>query len=288
LGKQLFSHWVDIRPKKTQSENHCKYFKSVLRTLTKFVLFSNQKVRKIFSSLKLLGNSIHNKSRSKAIAYDFVEKVLTLLRNMCDQDDSSEKELIRRQLCLKGFLSNSWISFVRTILAQYSLPSLHESCMHIVSSKTKSLWKKTIYQHINSYWKTSINRQLSLYQSLIFLRSSKYTIGKCHHWLESVNSTMTDVQRLTVKLRLMTGVYHLQTNRSAFCQHEIDTCPLCKDSTDDRVHFIAECTVLASVRSKYYREIKKYININSDFLSSKWTIAMYMYWTSMNMLYRST
>ena len=80
---------------------------------------------------------------------------------------------------------------------------------------------------------------------------------------------MTDVQRLTVKVRLMTGVYHLQTNRSAFNQHEIDTCPLCKDSTDDRVHFIAECTVLASVRSKYYREIKKYININSDLLSSK-------------------
>lgn len=112
---------------------------------------------------------------------------------MCDQDDSSEKELIRRQ----GFLSNSWISFVRTILAQYSLPSLHESFMHIVSSKTKSLWKKTIYQHINSYWKTSINRQLSLYQSLIFLRSSKYIIGKCHHCLESVNSTMRDIQRQT-------------------------------------------------------------------------------------------
>ena len=37
---------ADIWPKKTQSENHCEYFSSVLRTLTKFVLFSNQKVRK--------------------------------------------------------------------------------------------------------------------------------------------------------------------------------------------------------------------------------------------------
>jgi hypothetical protein len=37
---------ADIWPKKTQSENHCEYFNSVLRTLTKFVLFSNQKVRK--------------------------------------------------------------------------------------------------------------------------------------------------------------------------------------------------------------------------------------------------
>jgi len=125
---------------------------------------------------------------------------------MCDQDDSTEKELIRRQLCLNGFHSNSWISFVRTILAQYSLPSLHD-ILNLVPSK--SLWKKAIYQHVNSYWETSINRQLSLYQSLIFLRSSKYTIGKCHHCLESVNSTMRDVQRLTVKLRLMTGTYHL-------------------------------------------------------------------------------
>jgi hypothetical protein len=33
-------------PKKTQSKNHCKHFNSVLRTPTKFVLFSNQKVRK--------------------------------------------------------------------------------------------------------------------------------------------------------------------------------------------------------------------------------------------------
>jgi hypothetical protein len=39
---------ADIRPKKTQSENHCKHFNSVLRTPTKFVLFSNQEVRKYF------------------------------------------------------------------------------------------------------------------------------------------------------------------------------------------------------------------------------------------------
>ena len=51
-----------------------------------------------------------------------------------------------------------------------------------------------------------------------------------------------------VKVRLMTGTYHIQTNRSAFNKHEIDT--LCKDSTDDREHFIAECTALA------IREIK--------------------------------
>jgi hypothetical protein len=39
----------------------------------KFVLFTNQKVRKYFH-LKLPSNSVHRKSRSKAIVYDFVEK----------------------------------------------------------------------------------------------------------------------------------------------------------------------------------------------------------------------
>ena len=39
---------ADIRPQKTQSENHCKHFNSVLRTPTKFVLFTNQKLENIF------------------------------------------------------------------------------------------------------------------------------------------------------------------------------------------------------------------------------------------------
>jgi hypothetical protein len=47
-GNNFFHIEADIRPKKTQSENHCKYINSVLRTLTKFVFFSNQKVRKYF------------------------------------------------------------------------------------------------------------------------------------------------------------------------------------------------------------------------------------------------
>ena len=47
LGKTFF-HIFSNLAQKTQSENHCKLFNSVLRTPTKFVLFSNQKVRKYF------------------------------------------------------------------------------------------------------------------------------------------------------------------------------------------------------------------------------------------------
>ena len=110
IGNFFFSHWDWGRysAQKTQSENHCKCFKSVLRTVTKSVLFSNlnntapsigtfagrgsdqresnittglfgliilqSKSQKIISFLKLLGKSVHSyKSRSKAIVYDFVE-----------------------------------------------------------------------------------------------------------------------------------------------------------------------------------------------------------------------
>jgi hypothetical protein len=44
LGGKTFSHWGRYSAQKTQSENDCKYFNSVLRTLTKFVLFSNQNI----------------------------------------------------------------------------------------------------------------------------------------------------------------------------------------------------------------------------------------------------
>jgi hypothetical protein len=50
LGKNFFhiGTGADIRPQTTQSENQCKHFDSVLRTPTKFVLFTNRKVRKYF------------------------------------------------------------------------------------------------------------------------------------------------------------------------------------------------------------------------------------------------
>ena len=47
-GEKMFTLGPIFGPKKTQSENHSEYFNSVLRTLPKFVLFSNQKVRKYF------------------------------------------------------------------------------------------------------------------------------------------------------------------------------------------------------------------------------------------------
>jgi hypothetical protein len=86
LGKFIAGDFIaiagEMRRFPASNENTVYYkkcFKSVLRTFTKFVLFSNQKVRKYLLSLKLLGKSVYSyKSRPKAIVYDFVEKSLNI------------------------------------------------------------------------------------------------------------------------------------------------------------------------------------------------------------------
>ena len=52
-----------------------------------------------------------------------------------------------------------------------------------------------------------------------------------------------------VKLKIITGTYILQVNRSTFNQDEIDpTCLMCKEEPETADHFLIRCSVLVDVR----------------------------------------
>jgi hypothetical protein len=70
---------------KTQSENHCMHFNSVLRTPTKFVLFSNQKLENIFI-FKI--SRQHNYAQDTGNQYS----ILGCLICLQDCDKTSENE----------------------------------------------------------------------------------------------------------------------------------------------------------------------------------------------------
>ena len=60
---------------------------------------------------------------------------------------------------------------------------------------------------------------------------------------------MRDVPGVHVKLKLVTGTYILQVNRSASNQNESDpTCLMCKEEPETVDHFLIRCSVLAEVR----------------------------------------
>ena len=52
-----------------------------------------------------------------------------------------------------------------------------------------------------------------------------------------------------MKLKLVTGTYILQVNRSAFNQNDIDpTCQMCKEESETVDHFLIRYSALAEVR----------------------------------------
>jgi hypothetical protein len=149
---------------------------------------------------------------------------------------------VDRQLVKKGFKGPSWVANIREILALYQLPSTHQL---FDATPTRLGWKNRVYKAIEKYWEETISRTGNLYSSLASFDFSSFKIGKTHPALVGVQSTEWDIRRMATKLRLLTGTYHLQTNRKAFNQYTVNTkCALCLADDDDLEHMLSTCSRL--------------------------------------------
>ena len=60
-----------------------------------------------------------------------------------------------------------------------------------------------------------------------------------------------ETQRLSVKLRLLTNTYVLQSKKMKFCDSEKSAlCKLCNEHIEDQEHFLLKCEILDSVRTR--------------------------------------
>ena len=59
--------------------------------------------------------------------------------------------------------------------------------------------------------------------------------------------------KASIKVKLLTGVYMLQTTRSKFSNRQISaSCSLCGSEDEDKIHFTLKCPDLLARRRKYY------------------------------------
>ena len=77
------------------------------------------------------------------------KKALMLFGSVCRLDeDSVEKRIARRQLCIKSFNSNSWFITVRKLFFKYDIAD----CWNAVEAPpSKAQWKSLVNKHINDY-----------------------------------------------------------------------------------------------------------------------------------------
>ncbi len=132
------------------------------------------------------------------------------------------------------------------------------NCLSVPEEKLA--WKRTVNKAVNEKWRNSIISQAELFSSLT--RLSKYfTPGKCHPAIVPYESSSRDVNRLPVKVKILTGTYILQTNRVKFNQNEVDpVCLLCRESDEDLQHFLLDCKELSEIRNPIMMDIINTVN----------------------------
>jgi hypothetical protein len=89
-------------------------------------------------------------------------------------------------------------------------------------------WKKLIDNSVNTYWKESIEKYISLYPSLNLITKS-YIPGKTHHLGNLTSNFIRETDRIIVKSRIATGCYIL-SNKSAYIKKIVPSakCQLCE------------------------------------------------------------
>jgi hypothetical protein len=109
---------------------------------------------------------------------------------------------------------------------------------------------------VDEYLIEHIKKMSTYFKSLGYLNASNYSNGKAHAALASVHTSVRDIARLPVKLRLLIGTYYLQSNKATFNQNRIDpTWLVCHMEPETLEHFLLDCKVLADTREPYIAEI---------------------------------
>ena len=122
---------------------------------------------------------------------------------------------------------------------------------------SKAQWRVRVAKAVNSYWTEKLIYEAGLYSTLRKMNCTLFIPGKCHPLLINLFGGVHEASRIPVRLRIATGTYMLQCNRSTYKQFETDsTCNLCGDADETLSHFLLECKALYTCRQPIVTDIK--------------------------------
>ena len=108
---------------------------------------------------------------------------------------------------------------------------------------------------IYTYWKSRLLEEAKLYKSLKFM-DKHLTFGKVHPLAKSTTYNIRDIARIPKRLKIVTGNYILQSDKSAFSKKATSPiCLLCKKSEETTTHFLIVCEKLEETRTPILNKI---------------------------------
>ena len=160
--------------------------------------------------------------------------------------DSVEYDIVERRLVMTSLDESSWCNEVKRILKQYELSSAYEL---FVNTPSKKEWKALLNSKINSYLESIWEQEIYSKKYSKYINRHSVTVGKLHVCWSSVKHNVRDNRSAELKVKVLTGSYIQQANRSCFNQYAVDlSFKLCLTELEDREHFIARCDSLKHVK----------------------------------------
>ena len=181
-------------------------------------------------------------------------KAITFYGNITRAKKSSiEWKLAERQLTIKSHESLSWFIQIKELCLKYDILNIYN---YIENPLSKNQWKKMIKTKIYTYWKSRLLEEAKLYKSLKFM-GKHLMFGKVHPLAKSTTYNIRDIARIPIRLKIVTGNYILQSDKSAFSKKATSPiCLLCKKKSEETtIHFLIVCEKLEETRTPILNKI---------------------------------
>ena len=131
---------------------------------------------------------------------------------------------------MKPDSSASWFVGIKHLHRKYELK---EAQSYLDKPESKTKWTRTVKEAVYKKWVDKITSLIPLYKGITFLTFENLEKGKIHPLFKVNCHTGKDISRLSVKLKLLTGSYILQSKRIRMYKTETEaTCLLCKDNEE--------------------------------------------------------
>jgi hypothetical protein len=183
------------------------------------------------------------------------------LLGMILRSSSPLRDIALHQGAVREVSCSSWFVHVIKLLITYNLPAIIDMYHHPPS---KDSWKYRVKTQIHAYWTTHLRKEAEEKTTLALLHTDSLSTMKAHPSISSVHSFPRDVQRTSVKVKLLTGQYLLAAVEAHHSRGRKEpTCPLCLAPNEDITHFLLQCPSTESVRHVYMEQIASQVEQHS-------------------------
>ena len=174
------------------------------------------------------------------------KRALKLFQKIATNEASLLYQVALRQLATKDINSKSWFIHIVKLCCKYELPSPHSI---LQSQPSDSSWKQLVDTKVREFWEQDLRASASEKSSLRYLNLEAASLKDPNIVWKAAMDNKHEVERATIKARLLTGCYNLHGRRVHYKDPDkLPNCKLCSAEVETREHMVTSCPALQPAR----------------------------------------